>query len=576
MNVIKIDYSADKPIISTHNAGEIGENRAVILKVIPPVETGVAMYTMYFAVEGGILPSAVFDVDDDIEIKLTSELTQADILPCQLVGISADGESVITKTPIIELHLGESITGDVIEDPETGDTIFDEIAELKEIADTLDLTQYYKKTETYSKTEVDTKLGTKADANLVYSKNDIDTKMLTKANVSSVYDKQAVDVLLSHKADVGRVTALEALTEINRKNIEKKADIVHYHDDRYYTQTKVDEKLDYKANVTDLNRKANVGASYTKSESDTMLATKANVSSVPTKVSQLTNDKNYVMNSALSRVATTGDYSDLNSKPTKLSQFENDLPVTTLPVASETTLGGIKVGNNLTIDSNAYLDAVIPTASASVLGGIKVGENLTITADGVLNAQAGGGDCKVFEATSTTAYSDIVSKFDSGYVVIYRANGYTYFANRKLSTGTIFFVAPYTGYNNVRNADGDNVIGYNSISTVTCTSNGFTDPKSLTQVNKDNFIGYEEATQYFDEEIDLPDNRLFTASAVDNYYVRANDISTVATSGSYNDLSNKPTIPTVDEALADSPNAISNSAVNTAIGDIESLLEAML
>lgn len=36
-------------------------------------------------------------------------------------------------------------------------------------------------------------------------------------------------------------------------------------------------------------------------------------------------------------------------------------------------------------------DASIPIASASSLGGIKVGENLTITADGTLNAQGGGG-----------------------------------------------------------------------------------------------------------------------------------------------------------------------------------------
>lgn len=61
-----------------------------------------------------------------------------------------------------------------------------------------------------------------------------------------------------------------------------------------------------------------------------------------------------------------------------------------LPVASETTLGGIKVGNNLTITEDGVLSAEsteynLPTATASTLGGIKVGENLAIN-DGVLTA----------------------------------------------------------------------------------------------------------------------------------------------------------------------------------------------
>ena len=61
-----------------------------------------------------------------------------------------------------------------------------------------------------------------------------------------------------------------------------------------------------------------------------------------------------------------------------------------LPIASDTTLGGIKVGNNLTITEDGTLSAEsteynLPVATASTLGGIKVGENLTIS-DGVLTA----------------------------------------------------------------------------------------------------------------------------------------------------------------------------------------------
>lgn len=66
------------------------------------------------------------------------------------------------------------------------------------------------------------------------------------------------------------------------------------------------------------------------------------------------------------------------------------LPIYSLPTASATVLGGIKVGSNLSIDANGVLSAgnsyVLPIASPTVLGGIKVGTNLSIDANGVLSS----------------------------------------------------------------------------------------------------------------------------------------------------------------------------------------------
>ena len=61
-----------------------------------------------------------------------------------------------------------------------------------------------------------------------------------------------------------------------------------------------------------------------------------------------------------------------------------------LPVASANTLGGVKIGNGLSIadgvlSSDAPTPYELPTASADTLGGIKVGAGLTIT-DGVLSS----------------------------------------------------------------------------------------------------------------------------------------------------------------------------------------------
>lgn len=61
-----------------------------------------------------------------------------------------------------------------------------------------------------------------------------------------------------------------------------------------------------------------------------------------------------------------------------------------LPIASAVTLGGIKVGDNLTIESDGTLNAAttqynLPVASPSTLGGIKIGNGLTISTAGSLS-----------------------------------------------------------------------------------------------------------------------------------------------------------------------------------------------
>lgn len=69
----------------------------------------------------------------------------------------------------------------------------------------------------------------------------------------------------------------------------------------------------------------------------------------------------------------------------------------TLPPASATTLGGVKIGNGISVTADGVISAEggggtpyeLPAATANTLGGIKVGDNLTITADGKLSANAG-------------------------------------------------------------------------------------------------------------------------------------------------------------------------------------------
>lgn len=78
---------------------------------------------------------------------------------------------------------------------------------------------------------------------------------------------------------------------------------------------------------------------------------------------------------------STEDYT--TEEKTKLSGIDDNANNYTLPAATTTTLGGIIVGDRLSIDSTGKLVATytytLPTASSSVLGGVKIGSNITNT-----------------------------------------------------------------------------------------------------------------------------------------------------------------------------------------------------
>jgi uncharacterized protein (TIGR02145 family) len=74
------------------------------------------------------------------------------------------------------------------------------------------------------------------------------------------------------------------------------------------------------------------------------LALKANASDVAASLATKANT------SSLSSVASSGDYNDLSNKPAIPANYN-------LPIASASVLGGVKVGNNLTIDASGVISA---------------------------------------------------------------------------------------------------------------------------------------------------------------------------------------------------------------------------
>jgi hypothetical protein len=103
--------------------------------------------------------------------------------------------------------------------------------------------------------------------------------------------------------------------------------------------------------------------------------------------------------------------SDWNQTNTNSLDFIKNKPTIppeyTLPTASTTVLGGVKVdGSTITI-SNGTISAasggyVLPIASPTTLGGIKIGSGLSIDANGVVNASAGSSVATIQELSGTT------------------------------------------------------------------------------------------------------------------------------------------------------------------------------
>lgn len=86
---------------------------------------------------------------------------------------------------------------------------------------------------------------------------------------------------------------------------------------------------------------------------------------------------------------TTNDYT--TEEKNKLAGIEANANNYSLPTASTEELGGVKVGENLSVSEDGTLSADIPqftmpTASADNLGAVKVGTNLSVDEDGVLSA----------------------------------------------------------------------------------------------------------------------------------------------------------------------------------------------
>ena len=275
------------------------------------------------------------------------------------------------------------------------------------------------------------------------------------------------------------------------------------------------------------------------------LAGYAQTSAIPTATSDLTNDSgfitasvnnlaNYTLTSALATVATSGSYNDLTNKPSIPEAY-------TLPTASTTTLGGVKVdGTTVTIE-----DGVI-TAHATSTGGTSDYVALTN------KPQIGG-----VELTGNKSLSDLGIQPAGTYLTEIPAE---YVTETELN-GKGYLTAVPAEYVTETELNSKGYITSAALEGYAQTSEIPTD--YLTDADLE---GYAQTSDIPTATSDLTNDSGFITNSVNNLtnYTLTSGLAAVATSGSYNDLSNKPTIITSYNDLTDKPSIPSAYVLPTA------------
>lgn len=167
-------------------------------------------------------------------------------------------------------------------------------------------------------------------------------------------------------ASVTDVTALQTLvgdTSVSAQiatQISSKADVSHTHDDRYYTESEVDNKLSEKVDAV-----AGKG-----------LSTEDFTTAEKTKLANLSEDGNdIIVDSALSFTSTN----PVQNKVINIALLGKAAAIHTHSVATTTIAGFMSEAdkvklNGIDTGANNY---TLPTATSSVFGGVKIGSNIT-------------------------------------------------------------------------------------------------------------------------------------------------------------------------------------------------------
>lgn len=207
----------------------------------------------------------------------------------------------------------------------------------------------------------------------------------------------------------------------------------------------------------------------------------------------------------------------------------------TLPAATTSSLGGVKVGSGLSIDNTGELSAdqyQLPIASSSTLGGVKVGSGISIASDGTISTTGGGGGSSTLSGLQDvdiqSPQADQVLKYDRTNNKWINASGGGGGSSSLAGLSDVTISTPGsnqallydTGSASWHNAgiDYSNITNTPTLATV-ATSGAYADLSGTPT------LATVATTGAYSDLSGIP------------------TLAAVATSGSYTDLSNTPTIP---------------------------------
>lgn len=290
---------------------------------------------------------------------------------------------------------------------------------------------------------------------------------------------------------------------------------------------------------------------------------------IPTKTSQLTNDSGYVTTAQFNQVAFTGDYNDLINTPTNITTMGNTFNSANqlvqldaqgrLPAIDGSQLTGISSGESYEL----------PIASTSTLGGVKIGSGLSIDDTGILSVTSG--------PEGTTNYNDLTNKPSINNIILTgnqttESLGLASSSELENIESTLTQKVNYTDLTNYytkkesdasfatqdelnTKADATELDNYALKSEIPTSTSQLTNDSGFLTSIPDEYITttelnstlsvYAKTSDVPSKTSDLNNDSGFITKDVNDLtnYTLSSSLSTVATTGSYSDLNDKPTIP---------------------------------
>ena len=375
----------------------------------------------------------------------------------------------------------------------------------------------------------------------VYTKEEADQRFTTREEIDNAfYNKQEIDYNIYTKDQVDEIISELPVTDTyTRSEIDAKIEDVSNgiptkiseltNDSGYATEAWVEGK-NYLVSA-DIAGKADSSTVYTKLQVDNKLALKADKSDIPTKTSDLTNDSGFIDTTALSTLFDGAEY-DSTTKRINFKHGSNILAyVDATDFIKDGMVESVVIENGyvvITFNTDAGKEAIRIDITdifnpanyydkTAVNGLLEGKQNVILDLNQIRLDASAGAIAYGWGNHANAGYANDADLSD-----VAKSGSYNDLTDKPI-------IPSLDGYATEQWVDDKNYLVANDVST-------FVDASTVyTKLQVDNKL----ALKADKSEIPTKTSELNN----DSGFVSGNDLSDVATSGSYNDLIDKPTIP---------------------------------